>query len=119
MNRWSDPILASELAQEIRAAFESALADGLSVSAATEQVLEDFAPALDDPATEPAVYLTLAALQLEHDALQPQIRLKALGIINSGQQPAGPDGRPGPGDYEQAVEQLKARLLGTAGPASR
>jgi hypothetical protein len=67
--------------QAVRETFESALAEGLSVAAATEQVLEDFEGDLSAPDGGAVVLLALVALQLEHDSLQLQLRNRALAII--------------------------------------
>jgi hypothetical protein len=57
----------------------------LSVKKATRQILEDFQDVLEDEDEGPLVYLALAALQLEQEELQPEIRQKALKIIESEQ----------------------------------
>jgi hypothetical protein len=85
MGTWGAQILDDDLAMDIQAEFEQALEDGLSVKKATKQIIKAFQDVLEDEDEGPIVYLALAALQLERNELQPEIRKTALEIIETGQ----------------------------------
>jgi hypothetical protein len=51
----------------------------------TAQVLAEYGDYLDDSDDGPVVWLALAAVQLEHDAVQPEVPSRALAIIESGE----------------------------------
>ncbi len=82
-------IFDDPLAQEVRAAFELAVAGGTTVPDATQEVLQKFGDAADDPARSPALWLALAWVQSERGALQGGIRKRALAAILSGRGLAG------------------------------
>lgn len=84
MGTWGVGVWQDDVATDVRDEFEAALSSGLSVADATRYVLEHPPWPLDDEDEGPVTYLTLAALQLEHGALQPAIRDTALRIIASG-----------------------------------
>lgn len=76
--------------------------DGLSVSEATERILEELGRFKDD---DPRVYLAIASLQIEHGELQEDIKQKALNIIESGK-----DLEAWKGDGKRALESRKKVL---------
>jgi hypothetical protein len=78
-------MLASDLAQEVRAEFEGKLGSGHTVPAATGHAFGRFRNALADPHDGPVVLLALAALQWREDHLQPVIRDAAIDLIDSGE----------------------------------
>lgn len=82
---WDTGIFDDDVAMDIKAEFDEAIADGMSVKEATEQILESFADVFDDEDEAPIVYLTLAALQIEKGSVLKNIKQKALDIIESGQ----------------------------------
>lgn len=71
------------VAQEVRDAFEAALAASLSPEQATSSVLATFADILADPEEGPAVWLALAALQLDLGCLTEEVRLRALEAMET------------------------------------
>jgi hypothetical protein len=81
----ADALLASDLAQEVRAEFEGQLGGGHTVPAATGHVVGRFRNALADPHDGPVVLLALAALQWREDYLQPVIRDSAVDLVESGE----------------------------------
>lgn len=112
MGAWGAEIFDDPDARAVRAAFEAALARGLSVPEASQAALDSFAEAADDPARGPAVYLALAALQTEHGCLQVGIRKRALAVIYGGHALEPWKGR-GPealAARERVLEELKWRL---------
>jgi hypothetical protein len=80
MAAWGVGIFDDDLAVAVRADFERHLQDGLSVYAAAERIQSDYVNA-----DSKVVTLALAALQLEHNLISPQIKKKALTIIISGE----------------------------------
>ena len=81
----SSTIFTSDLAARTRAAFEEAIDDGLSPATATDRVFEEFGRELADPEQSDIIFLALAMLQMEQDALQLQLRGQALSIIERGE----------------------------------
>jgi hypothetical protein len=81
----ANAMLASDLAQEVRAEFEGKLGCGHTVPAATGHAFGRFRNALADPHDGPVVLLALAALQWREDYLQPVIRDAAIDLIDSGE----------------------------------
>jgi hypothetical protein len=85
MGIWGTGIFDNDVALDIRDAFEDAVSEGLDSSAATQRVLEEFAQAAEDFDDGPVISLALAALQLQREALQPEMRERALHIIATGE----------------------------------
>jgi hypothetical protein len=83
MGAWGNGILQDDVAADIQINFEDALAEGLSAEEATERALMDSPWALDDWDDGPTSYMALAALQLQHGVLTPEIREKAIGAAIS------------------------------------
>jgi hypothetical protein len=82
MGIWGPGIFDNDIACDIRDAFEDELSTGVDVPTATQRVTKKFSPQ-DDEIDGPDIYLALAALQLEQDALETAIKDKALLIIAS------------------------------------
>jgi hypothetical protein len=108
MRTWGVGIFDNDVAADVQAAFEAALAEGLSVYAAAERLIPLF-----EPRGSCATYLALAALQLDHDTIQPKIKKKALTLIISGE--ADEDWSESPGAIREnrraALHELRLRLL--------
>lgn len=85
MGTWGPGIFDDDVANDVRASFEDELSAGWDIPLATQHVLEQFAVTPDDEDDGPVVYLALAALQLEHRALQPDIQKQAIRILTSDQ----------------------------------
>lgn len=101
-----------DVAMDVQAIFEEALENGMSVGAATEQVLDEYEEYLEDTDDGPIVWLALAALQLERDALQPRVRREALAAIESEEdmerwEESGEDLH---AERRRVLDELKARL---------
>ncbi len=79
MRVWGVGIFDNDVAQDVRRDFEAGLASGQSVYIAADALLQKY-----DHANSCALYLALAALQLEHELIQPKIKKKALTLIISG-----------------------------------
>jgi hypothetical protein len=113
MGHWGPGILEDDVAVDVRVAFEDALSEGLSISEATQRVLDDPPAGFDDEEDAAVTYLALAALQLEHGALEAAIRDKAIAFIESGIPLWRWEGSPPEriAERQKALEDFKARLL--------
>ena len=116
MGTWDYGIFDNDTALDVRGDFEGALAEGLDVEAATERIFDEYAEALDDPDDGPVIRLALAALQLEHGALQPAVRDAALEVIDGGEgirrfEEEWPEGVP---DRTRVLQELRVRLVAGA-----
>lgn len=78
-------VFDEDVAMDVKAAFNRAIAKSGDVSLATEAVLEEFAEYLDDEDDEINVVLALAALHLDHGPIEPGIRRRSLEIIERGE----------------------------------
>ncbi|SRR6266540_7325170 len=115
MGTWGAGLFDNDVALDVRSVFEDALSDGLDVSTATQRVFEEFADAIADLEDQPVVYLALAALQLEREALQSKIREEALRIITTGEGLAMWEEVDSALliERKQVLEILKSNLVGT------
>jgi hypothetical protein len=85
MGTWGTGIFDDDVAGDVHDAFDDELSAGADAATAAKRVLDRFASDLDDLDEGPAIYLALAALQLEHGALQQDICDRALQIIDNGE----------------------------------
>ena len=84
MATWGYDIFDNDVATDVRGVFEDELQLRASVPHATAVVLREWKDAMDDPDDGPIVWLALAALQVERDALQTSVRDHALAVIDDG-----------------------------------
>lgn len=112
MGSWGTGIFDDDLAYDIESAFEYALSEGLTIPDATNRVLDNFDPSLDED-DEAVTYLVLGALQLEYNDLQQDIKERALNIIETGQDLARWEGADEDTvvERQQILEKLKVKLL--------
>jgi hypothetical protein len=113
MGTWNTGIFDDDLAMDIKAEFEEAIEEGLSVKEAIAMILEAYEDELEDEDEGPIIYLALAALQMEKGTIVKSIRSKALEVIESGQ---GLDRwkEEGKDEYEKRVvvlNELKDKLI--------
>ena len=113
MGTWGFEIFDDDLALDIQAEFEEALEEGLKVEEVTWRILEDYQEVLEDEDEGPIIYLSLAILQFKRDELQPEIRKKALEIIETGQGLARWEeaGEKEMAKRKQVLEKLKTELI--------
>jgi len=109
MKTWGVGIFDNDVALDVRNEFDAALALGLSAYVASDKVIAKY-----DQTKDTEVYLALAALQIEHDIIQPKVKKKALTLIISGD--AAEDwedaGIPVFENRKAVLQELRLRLLG-------
>lgn len=85
MGTWGYGIFDDDTASDIKGDFEEYIEEGLSITEATEKILEEYQEIIeDDEDDSPTVYLALASLQMEHGELQADIKEVVLEIIENG-----------------------------------
>ncbi|HMA36460.1 MAG TPA: DUF4259 domain-containing protein [Chloroflexia bacterium] len=87
MGAWGVGIFDNDDAGDVRDMFEDQLWDGQDIATATQAVLSQFDTNPHDPDGDQdedvqAMYLALAALQIEHHALQHDVQQRALELIH-------------------------------------
>jgi hypothetical protein len=98
--------------------YRNALEDGLSDEQATETVLTEFAHDLADVDEAPVVWLALAVCQHERGRLTPEVRDRALAVIDTGAnlrrwEHLGPRDR---GRRAAVLTRVRARLMSSQPP---
>jgi hypothetical protein len=81
---WGTAIFADDTASDVRDEWRDAILDELSPEDATQRLLESFAEYLEDAETETVFWMALAAAQMETGRLLPDVRDRALAIIDAG-----------------------------------
>ena len=84
MGAWGTAIFADDTASDVRDEWRDAILDELSPEDATQRLLESFAEYLEDAETESVFWMALAAAQMETGRLLPEVRDRALAIIDAG-----------------------------------
>ncbi len=104
MGAWGVGIFENDDALDIRYRFRRLVREGYPMEEITERCMEDF----PDPMNDVCFVLALAALQMEHNRLLPNIRDRALRMIDEKQDIASwrePDKR------IRELERFKQKLL--------
>jgi hypothetical protein len=84
LGAWGTAIFADDTASDIRDEWRAAILDGLSAEDATQRLLESFDEYLEDAETEKLFWMALAAAEMETGRLLPEVRDRALAIIDAG-----------------------------------
>ena len=84
MGTWGTGIFDGDTASDVRDDWREAIVDGLDPEEATAHVLQKHAVALAEPDDGVVVWVALAAAQSETGRLQPNVRDRALAIIEGG-----------------------------------
>jgi hypothetical protein len=114
MGTWGYGIFEDDITSDIKGDLEDYLDEGLTIDEATERILEEYEEFIEeDDDVGPNVYLALASLQIEHDSLDDNIKIKALEIIENG---VGLEGWEEAGEREleerkKVLNELKIKLL--------
>lgn len=85
MGAWDAGIFDDDVAMDVQDLFEHTLSQGDNVAEATAFILEEYEELLEDDDDGVIIFLALASLQIKHKALQPEIKDRALEIIENGQ----------------------------------
>jgi hypothetical protein len=116
MGAWGTAIFSDDTALDIRDEWREAILDGLSAEEATARLLKSFDDYFgDDEETEKLFWMAFAAAQFETGRLLPEVRDRALAIIDGGGDVARWDED---GDEvsarqrERVLERLAAKLRG-------
>lgn len=123
MDTWEAGLFDDDLAADVRADWESALAGGATPARATRRLVEDW---LDEVAGSIALaaafWIALAALQLRAGALETDVRDRAVGAIGRGEDltrwdagayadPRDEDDRDEVAERRHVTTSLRARLV--------
>ena len=84
MGAWGNGVWQDDVADDVLIAFEDALRDGLTAGAALRRVLDDPPYGWDDEDDSATQLLAIAALALQHELLDPDLRERAIAMIDSG-----------------------------------
>lgn len=121
MGAWGTGIFDGDTAADVRDDWRDALLDGLEPDAATARVLERHRDALEDRDDEIVVWLALAAAQSQTGRLQPDVRDRALALIEAGGDVArwAQDDPASAKRREKVLERLAERLRGPQRPPTK
>jgi len=108
MGTWGTAIFSDDTASDVRDEFRDLIGEGLSTEQATDKLLRQYAPSLDDPDDGPPFWLGLAVTQWKSGRLLERVKEKALEIIDS-----GADLKRWSGDARRraVLEKTRAQLL--------
>ncbi len=84
MGAWGTGLFDDDVPNDVRAAFLDLLADASSPALATQSLLATWSGTIADPDDGTLFWLALAATQWEHGCLQPDVRSRALSVIDDG-----------------------------------
>ena len=84
MGSWGIELFADDVACDVRDDYRELIEDGVDDDDATAQVLERYGETAADDDDGPVIWLAVAVSQWEIGRLVPQIRARALAVIDSG-----------------------------------
>ena len=84
MGAWGPAIFSDDLASDVRGDFRDLIGDGLSAEEATKRLAEEYRQSLLDPDESPVFWMALAAAQWNLGGLLPDVRDKAIELIDAG-----------------------------------
>lgn len=84
MGTWGVELFSDDTAADVRAEYRELIEDGVEDAEATQHVLEHFREYLDDEDDGPVVWLALAVSQSQIGRLAPEVRDKALSVLDAG-----------------------------------
>jgi hypothetical protein len=118
MDAWESGIFDDDLAADVRADWEDELAGGASPAAATRRLVEEWTDEVaGSPALAASFWIALAALQLRDDAMDADVRDRAIRAIGRGDDLERWTRRPYDAlglDGEDVADDLVARRHATA-----
>lgn len=84
MGTWGPAIFSDDLAMDIRGQFRDLIAEGMTPQEATAQILAEYETSSEDSDESPVFWLALAATQWQLGRLQPEVKDRALAMIEAG-----------------------------------
>ena len=82
MGTWGHGIFENDVAMDVQENFCEFMEEGDTAFEATDKILESFSDVLEDPEEGSLVYIALAELQMEKNALQQSIKKQILKIFS-------------------------------------
>jgi len=76
MGTWGTAIFSDDTASDVRDEFRDLIGEGLSTEQATDKLLREYAPSLDDPDDGPPFWLGLAVTQWKCGRLLERVKEK-------------------------------------------
>lgn len=84
MGAWGPAIFSDDLAMDVRGRFRDLIAEGVAPREATDRILAEYEASREDPDEGPVFWLALAATQWQLGRLQPDVKDRALEVIEAG-----------------------------------
>jgi hypothetical protein len=113
---WGVGIFSDDTASDIREEWGDLLGKGLEANAATEQLLDEWEPSVNDPDDGPVLWLALAAAQVSTGRLTDRVRREALSVIDGGADLRRWEGSPDLKRREAVLQKLRGKILGPQKP---
>jgi hypothetical protein len=110
MGTWGPGIFSNDTASDVRADFRELIEDGLGAEQATAKILRQYRAAVNDPDEATALWTGLAATQFRLGRLQPDVRDRALSLIDGGSDLHLWEGSTSA--RVMALDKLRSQLLG-------
>src|SRR5258708_7175027 len=111
MGAWGANIFDDDFALDLKEEYKEILDSGLSHEVATQTLTERYRDALKDAEESGVFWLSIATIQLEHDALLDDVKANALDVIKSDRDLLRWEDTPIFSNRKQILEQLKNQLL--------
>jgi hypothetical protein len=112
MGAWGPGVFSNDTSADIRGDFRELLEDGLTPESATVKLVQGAGTAVDDQDDATSFWTGLAAAQMTLGVLQPAVRDRAIGLIDSGGDLALWDDPRGAAKRKAVLERLRSQLLG-------
>ncbi len=85
MGAWGPAIFSDDLACDIRDSYRQLIEDGVDDDEAADRILEQYADATSDFDDGPVFWIAFAVTQSKVGRLRPEVKQRALDVIESGQ----------------------------------
>ena len=119
MGAWGTGLFSDDVAADVRDSFTDYIGEGLDAKEATARTLDEFKDALEDEDDACAVWLALAATQWKRGRLQDEAKVRALRIIESGDDLKRWDDPALVQSRSRHLSRLKEQLMSPQPPAKK